>query len=104
MWISKRETTENIFAGNFYRTVGYNRCLSEASNNKMLMNWIRKMEIGKPFPQEAEFILKSARLAELDAALNMDEYIRPEVEKEEKPSMLAELKKHSDGIVSERSK
>lgn len=44
MWMQKRETSENIFAGNFYRTVGYNSCLSEASNNKMLMNWIRKME------------------------------------------------------------
>ena len=28
---------------------------------------------GKPFPQEAELREKSARLAELDAALNMDE-------------------------------
>lgn len=45
MWMQKRETSENIFAGNFYRTVGYTSCLSEASNNKMLMNWIRKMEM-----------------------------------------------------------
>lgn len=32
-----------------------------------------KEEVGKPFPQEAELREKSARLAELDAALNMDE-------------------------------
>ena len=32
-----------------------------------------KEEAGKPFPQEAELREKSARLAELDAALNMDE-------------------------------
>lgn len=32
-----------------------------------------KTELGKPFPQEAELQEKVARLAELDAALNMDE-------------------------------
>ena len=31
-----------------------------------------KAEVSKPFPQEAELKTKSARLAELDAALNMD--------------------------------
>lgn len=31
-----------------------------------------KAELGKPFPQEAELAEKSAKLAELDAALNMD--------------------------------
>ena len=31
-----------------------------------------RAEAGKPFPHEAELITKSARLAELDAALNMD--------------------------------
>ena len=31
-----------------------------------------KAEVGKPFPQEAELTAKSARLAELDALLNMD--------------------------------
>lgn len=30
-------------------------------------------ELGKPFPQEAELAEKSARLAELDALLNMDD-------------------------------
>lgn len=32
-----------------------------------------KAELGKPFPQEAELAQKSARLAELDVALNMEE-------------------------------
>ena len=31
-----------------------------------------RTELGKPFPQEAELKQKSARLAELDASLNMD--------------------------------
>ena len=31
-----------------------------------------RAEAGKPFPQEAELKTKSSRLAELDAALNMD--------------------------------
>lgn len=44
MWIQRREASENIFSKRFYRTVGYEGCLTEASNNKMLMNWIRHME------------------------------------------------------------
>ena len=31
-----------------------------------------KAELGKPFPQEEELRTKSARLAELDAKLNLD--------------------------------
>lgn len=34
---------------------------------------IAKSELGKPFPQEEELKTKSARLAELDAELNMDQ-------------------------------
>lgn len=45
MWMQKRESSDNVFAGQFYRTVGYDSCLIEASNNKMLMNWIRHMEM-----------------------------------------------------------
>ena len=60
-----------------------------------------KAEIGKPFPQEAELREKSARLAELNAQLNIDD--RQEVEnvakeqprrplaKSERPSVLARL-------------
>lgn len=44
MWMQKRETAENIFTKPFFRTVGYEGCLTENSNNKMLMNWILHME------------------------------------------------------------
>ena len=37
-----------------------------------------RAELGKPFLQEAEFKQKSERLAELDAALNMDNAKRPQ--------------------------
>lgn len=44
MWMQRRDAAENIFAKQFYRTVGYEGCLNEASNNKMLMKWIHHME------------------------------------------------------------
>ncbi|MDE7038291.1 MAG: AAA family ATPase, partial [Lachnospiraceae bacterium] len=44
MWMQKREASVDIFAKKFYRTVGYESCLVEASNVKMMMNWIRHME------------------------------------------------------------
>ena len=58
-------------------------------------------ELGKPFPQEDELAAKSARLAELDALLNMEDSPSQEAPEEEKaeakeegrkPSVLAELK------------
>ena len=57
-----------------------------------------QVEVEKPFPKEAELAEKSARLAELDALLNMEG--RPEPEREEpeteqggrRPSVLAGLK------------
>ena len=58
-------------------------------------------ELGKPFPQEDELAAKSARLAELDALLNMEDSPSQEAPGEEKveakeegrkPSVLAELK------------
>ena len=52
-----------------------------------------KAELAKPFPQEEELRCKSARLAELDAALNMDRgATRQEPEKEERPSVKESLK------------
>lgn len=44
MWMQRREASEDIFTKKFYRTVGYESCLVEASNTKMLMNWVRHME------------------------------------------------------------
>ena len=58
-------------------------------------------ELGKPFPQEEELAAKSARLAELDALLNMEDSPSQEApgegkveakEEGRKPSVLAELK------------
>ena len=61
-----------------------------------------KAELGKPFPQEDELRTKSARLAELDAELNIDDRTpmeqmaedAPAVQsaKAERPSVLAKLK------------
>lgn len=59
-----------------------------------------KAEIGKPFPQEEELRVKSARLAELNVELNIDERTPMEQlaqesavsAKAERPSILAKLK------------
>ena len=65
-----------------------------------------KAELGKPFPQEAELTAKSARLAELDAMLNMDERGGMECEigdsegfGDGRSSVLAELKSRTDQIT-----
>ena len=57
-----------------------------------------KAELGKSFPQEAELAQKSARLAELDAELNMEEKSSGRGQKEERPSVLADLKSKSESI------
>ena len=59
-----------------------------------------KAEIGKPFPQEAELTTKSLRLAELDAALNMEDTVESHAERSstERPSVLADLKARSEHI------
>ncbi len=45
MWAQKREKTQNVFkSDNFSRNMGYVDCLSQESNNKLLLNWCRKME------------------------------------------------------------
>ena len=60
-----------------------------------------RAELGKPFPQEAELAQKSARLAELDAELNMDDKSTTE-QTEERPSVLADLKSKSERIPPAR--
>ena len=62
-----------------------------------------QIEVEKPFPQEEELAEKSARLAELNAQLDMDEKRHePEQDEEEKadatrrPSVLAALEEKSD--------
>lgn len=67
-----------------------------------------KAELGKPFPQEEELRVKSARLAELNIALNIDDKTpleamvedapKAEIAKSAKPSVLQKL--HSYGAPS----
>ena len=66
-----------------------------------------KSELGKPFPQEEELRTKSARLAELNAELNVDERTpmeraidnaaehteKPQIAKAQKPSLLVKLQR-----------
>ena len=66
-----------------------------------------QIEVEKPFPQEEELAEKSARLAELNAQLDMDEkHHEPEQDKEEKenephrPSVLAALEEKADKAES----
>lgn len=68
-----------------------------------------QVELTKPFPQEAELAEKSARLAELDAALSMDESIAQdeaevgeEVGEGERPSVLEDLKKRAAEIPPDK--
>ena len=61
-----------------------------------------RAELGKPFTQEAELAQKSARLAELDAELNMEEKSSGHEQKEECPSVLADLKSKSESIPPAR--
>lgn len=61
-----------------------------------------QIEVEKPFPQEEELVEKSARLAELNAQLDVDEKSHdPEQDEEEqedapRPSVLAALEEKSD--------
>ncbi|MCC8029191.1 MAG: DEAD/DEAH box helicase family protein [Lachnospiraceae bacterium] len=67
-------------------------------------------EVGKPFPQEAELAEKSARLAELDAELNMDDgsvAVRrgrdsgdDRKQDVDRPSVLNDLKEKAGQVVS----
>jgi len=59
-----------------------------------------KAELGKPFPQEVELAMKSTRLAELDAALNMEDTTESRTEKSnsDRSSVLADLKSKSEHI------
>ena len=73
----------------------------EQLDNLFSQQQATRAELGKPFPQETELIAKSARLAELDAALNMEEHVssRSEPEQnEQRSSVLANLKSLSERI------
>jgi hypothetical protein len=61
-----------------------------------------KVELERPFALEAEFTEKTARLAELDAMLNMDE--QPETEAPDVEVNLAEAAKTVPAAVSAKEK
>ena len=77
-----------------------------------------KQELGKPFPQESELQTKSARLAELNIALNIDDKTpleamaeedpqRAEIAKSARPSVLQKLhsyEKQSKAVTAEPKK
>ena len=74
-----------------------------------------KAELGKPFPQESELRVKSARLAELNIALNIDDKtplealadeapVRTEVAKSAKPSVLQKLHSYDKPSKTEPTK
>ena len=54
-------------------TTNLNACQAQLENTKSQME-IAKIQVEKPFPYEEEFQTKSARLAELNATLDMDKH------------------------------
>ena len=84
---------------------GYDERIANAENrleNLLQQQTAAQAEVEKPFPQEEELAQKSARLAELNAQLDVDEkHHEPEMEEtpdEEsaRPSVLAALNEKSD--------
>ena len=73
---------------------------NEQLNNLYNQQEAAKAEVGKPFPQAAELTAKSQRLAELDAALNMEDSAenRDGRSESERPSVLADLKSKAEHI------
>ena len=66
-----------------------------------------KKELGKPFPQEAELAAKSARLAELNAQLDMGAQRKPAsrergMVKSSRPSVLEGLKRPAPPRTAEK--
>ena len=56
-----------------WKDKGVKRVTEQQLDNLRSQQEAAQAELGKPFPQEAELAEKSARLAELDALLNMDD-------------------------------
>ena len=84
---------------------GFDECIANAENrleNLLQQQTAAQAEVEKPFPQEEELAQKSARLAELNVQLDVDEkHHEPEMEEtpdEEsaRPSVLAALNEKSD--------
>ena len=80
---------ENVLSG---ITGRMEACRAQTDNLRQQMA-AAKLEVGTPFPQEAELRTKTARLAELDAELNIDKPAAPaQLEKPTRPSVLDGLK------------
>ena len=81
--------------------------LERAKENLMNLNnqqEATRHELGKPFPQERELTEKNLRLAELDAALNMEDSMEAHEERAaDRPSVLADLKSKSEYISPSRN-
>ena len=86
---------------------GKNRSVFNSAENELAtlhqQQAAAQIEVEKPFPQEEELAEKSARLAELNAQLDVDEKSHdPEQDEEEqedaprRPSVLAALEEKSD--------
>ena len=84
---------------------GFDERIANAENrleNLLQQQTAAQAEVEKPFPQEEELAQKSARLAELNAQLDVDEkHHEPEMEetpdeKSARPSVLAALNEKSD--------
>ena len=66
---------------------------------------LAKAEVGKPFPFEQELATKTARLIELDMALNLDGKAQAQPEQElakGKPSVLEKLKQKKDAVEEQK--
>lgn len=74
---------------------------AEMENQRQQME-AAKAEMQKPFPQEEELKAKSARLAELDAQLDMDG--ASAVPAQEKPSIRETLKEPAKHVLTKRTK
>ena len=91
---------------------GRKQAAQERLDNLYAQMEAAKAEIGKPFPQEEELRTKSARLAVLNAELNIDERSSIEqtvgdenvVAKSSRPSVLAQLKQPLKQDTAETSK
>jgi len=80
---------ENVLAG---ITGRMDACRAQVDNLRQQMA-AAKQEVGTPFPQEAELREKPARLAVLDAELNMDKpTATARMEKQVRPSVLNGLR------------
>lgn len=44
MWSQKRDKWEDVFEGNYSRSVAYTDCLATESNIKLITNWCKRME------------------------------------------------------------